>query len=457
MPRHARRGIGSGIPGVTLPADDDVQASDTGGHADHPPSPPAALPGYRSDAQACSPRADPCCMTRREHPGSASGRHGSTTVRSVGRTCTRTLAAGALLAWSVGPLAGTEGQVGRSLPFLVTSVTLQQQELENLLGEYVRWGGETSHLQVLDALDRFGAGATELAGRTDRTALLFEEYLDLMGSDASGADTSLEVAFERTERLLRRWKNRSGTILARIAPDIERLQEGDAIVQHGIRRQLDSLGSDLLALQLAAFERQDQMDAALERSESRLARQVRSAYIVLGIGIVVALSMLGYFFRLKARAASTLAASNERLLSKIEEARQLARQLAFNATHDQLTGLHDRHGFVTELEAIFADVGAAHGIVFIDLDKFKVVNDTCGHAAGDALLQRIGELLSEQARGRGSAARFGGDEFVLLLPRCNLGTLRGVAISICRLLADMDFRHDGQRFAVGGKIGRAHV
>jgi len=392
-------------------------------------------------------------MTRCEHPGSAGGRGGSATVRSVRRTRARSLAASALLAWSVGPLAGAEGQGGRSLPFLVTSVTLQQQELENLLGEYVRWGGETSHLQVLEALDRFGAGATELAVRTDRTALLFEEYLDLMGSDASGADTSLPVAFERTERLLRRWKDRSGTILARIAPDIERLEEGDAIVQHGIRRQLDSLGSDLLALQLAAFERQDRMDAALERSESRLARQVRSAYTVLGIGIVVALSMLGYLFLLKTRAAGILAGRNALLHSKVEEARRLAEQLEFNASHDQLTGLHNRHGFVAELEAVFADVDAPHGIVFIDLDKFKTVNDTCGHGTGDSLLERIGRLLAEQVRSRGTAARFGGDEFVLLLPRCNAGTLRGVAISTCRRLADLDFRHDGRRFKVGGSVG----
>jgi len=379
--------------------------------------------------------------------------HGDSATRRAIRP-SLTLASCALLTGALIPIAAGALEHGtRSLPFLVTSVTAQQQELESLLGEYVRWGGETSHAQVIDALDRFGNGAAELAARTNRTDRLRLVYLDLVGANGSDPDTPMPAAFERTERLLNWWQGRSITVLQRIAPDIERLSEGDAIVQHGIRRQLDSLGSDLLALQLAAFERQDLMELALERRESRLARQVRSAYVVLGIGAALALSMLGYFFRLKARAASTLAASNERLLSKIEEARQLARQLAFNATHDQLTGLHDRHGFVTELEAIFADVGAAHGIVFIDLDKFKVVNDTCGHAAGDALLQRIGELLSEQARGRGSAARFGGDEFVLLLPRCNLGTLRGVAISICRLLADMDFRHDGQRFAVGGSLG----
>ena len=82
-----------------------------------------------------------------------------------------------------------------------------------------------------------------------------------------------------------------------------------------------------------------------------------------------------------------------------------------------------------------------------------LINDTCGHAAGDELLRRIGKLLTAQASEHGMAVRFGGDEFILLLPGCGMGTLRGVAISTCELMTQIDFEHEGQQFPVGASFG----
>jgi len=297
----------------------------------------------------------------------------------------------------------------RDLPRLITSVSVHQGEFEGLLSEYVRWGSETTHQQVEDSFEQFRSSVTELTAMVGHTEQLLAEYREEIISDvhpetadehhseANGSDDldhghTEHVAlasFERTKHLLTRWSGNAGILITRISPKVDVLEEGDAILHQSMRRQLDSLGDVLLALQLAAFERQSHIDHAIERREQSL----------------------------------------------VEEANNLAAQLEYNATHDQLTELHNRHSFSDKLDHAFTDTTTSHGIVFIDLDKFKAVNDNCGHAAGDELLRRIGELLSRQAGGRGIAARFGGDEFVLLLPGCGLGILRGVAISTCELMS----------------------
>ena len=361
----------------------------------------------------------------------------------------------------------------RDLPRLVTSVTVQQGEFESILIEYVRWGGETSHQQVKTAFEQFRSRLTELSSMVGHTEPLLNEYRDVLVVDdeevtadeiiaasrtedkAIRGSTTLQAlaSFERTKRLLAWWNGQAKVVIANIGPKVEELQEGDAILHHSMRGQLDSLGDALLTLQLAAFERQGHIDRALERREQWLARQIQFTYMALAIGLVFASVMLGFFLRQKARAAVALHAANEQLQGKVEEANRLAAKLKFNASHDELTGLNNRRSFTAELDRTFADTTQSHAIVFIDLDKFKIVNDTCGHAAGDELLRRIAELLAQQAEGKGMAARFGGDEFVLLLPRCGLGTLRGIAISTCELMSQIDFQPEDQRFPVGGSFG----
>ena len=402
-------------------------------------------------------------------PAVSTPRRAPSTGASSRRARACTLAAlAALAALSTQGLADPGHGNDRGLPLLVATVNVHQQELESLLAEYVRWGGEVTHGQVVAAFQHFRRDGAQLAERHRASADWLGGHLELLGeidpkagggavetragSNGSERESALD-SFAKTDRLLEWWDARASVVLDRLGPEIAALEEGDAIVHYGIRRQLDLLGDDLLALQLAAFERQAHIERALEVRDRMLARQVRGAYAALGIGTALVLSMLGYFLHLKARAAGELRSANDRLQVKVEEARRLAGELEHNATHDQLTGLYNRHGFVAELKRTFADAESSHGIVFIDLDGFKSVNDTAGHAAGDALLRRIGALLAGQAGEHGTAARFGGDEFVLLLPRCRAGTLRGVARSACELLSAMDFSHDGRRFPVGGSFG----
>lgn len=356
----------------------------------------------------------------------------------------------------------------QALPLLVAKVNADQQELESLLAEYVRWGGEVTHGQVLQAFEHFRHDGAQLGEHRHLSSDRTNYFLDLLGepnpqtvdlidsTDTSAEQTASNSArdvFAKTEHLLLWWEESALLALEHLAPKVSALKEGDAIAHHGIRRQLDLLGDNLLALQLAAFERQAQIERAHELRDQRQSRNVRRAYTALGIGTALVLSMLVLLLHLKVRAAGQLKGANDLLQVKVEEAHSLACKLEHNATHDQLTGLYNRHGFVAELEQAFADKDGTHSIVFIDLDGFKQVNDTAGHAAGDTLLQQIGVLLAAHAKPYGIASRFGGDEFVMLLPRCSVGTFRGVASSTCTLLSAMEFEAEGFRFPVAGSFG----
>ena len=99
------------------------------------------------------------------------------------------------------------------------------------------------------------------------------------------------------------------------------------------------------------------------------------------------------------------------------------RQLAYQASHDALTGLINRREFEQRVERTIAHARAqtaTHALLYLDLDQFKVVNDTCGHAAGDELLQQLAQILLSSVRHRDTLSRLGGDEFGMLLENCPL-------------------------------------
>jgi diguanylate cyclase (GGDEF)-like protein len=111
------------------------------------------------------------------------------------------------------------------------------------------------------------------------------------------------------------------------------------------------------------------------------------------------------------------------ILRDVSDARDFTRQRSWEAAHDVLTGLVNRREFESLVEiavTVARKAGKSHVLCYMDLDQFKVVNDTCGHAAGDELLQRIAELLQARIRHRTPSRRVGGDEFALLLEGCSL-------------------------------------
>lgn len=148
------------------------------------------------------------------------------------------------------------------------------------------------------------------------------------------------------------------------------------------------------------------------------------------------------------------------IFNDVSEARELNRQLSFAASHDALTGLINRYEFERRVAALLNDAAPVeeaqdnlHHLGFIDLDQFKVVNDTCGHVAGDALLKQITGLLGDVIRQSDTLARLGGDEFALLLPGCNLEHAMRITRQACDAVRDFRFVWQEHTFTVGCSIG----
>lgn len=132
--------------------------------------------------------------------------------------------------------------------------------------------------------------------------------------------------------------------------------------------------------------------------------------------------------------------------------RELTRHLSHRAAHDPLTGLVNRAEF-EQCVARRIDDGGQHVLLFLDLDRFKQVNDGGGHAAGDALLLRLAEQITAQIRGSDTLARLGGDEFAVLLDGCPAAQGERIAEKILATVRDFRLDWQGRQFAVGVSIG----
>jgi diguanylate cyclase (GGDEF)-like protein/PAS domain S-box-containing protein len=140
----------------------------------------------------------------------------------------------------------------------------------------------------------------------------------------------------------------------------------------------------------------------------------------------------------------------------VTKLRSLARQLSHQASHDALTGLINRREFEKRLDhAIQSAHGSdkVHALCYLDMDQFKVVNDTCGHHAGDELLKQVTTLLRKLLRESDTLARLGGDEFGVLLMGCHLDKAATIAEKLRQAVEDFRFVWDGKTFRVGLSIG----
>jgi diguanylate cyclase (GGDEF)-like protein/PAS domain S-box-containing protein len=138
-----------------------------------------------------------------------------------------------------------------------------------------------------------------------------------------------------------------------------------------------------------------------------------------------------------------------------EDYAQVAR-LSHEATHDPLTGLSNRREFIRRLEAFLLSMQteqARHVLCFLDLDRFKVVNDSCGHRAGDAMLIELCDVLRSNLRGGDILARLGGDEFAIIMPYCPLDAARQIAEQLRAAVENWQFRWQDQSFQVTASIG----
>ena len=144
------------------------------------------------------------------------------------------------------------------------------------------------------------------------------------------------------------------------------------------------------------------------------------------------------------------------VFSDVTEARRLAMEMTHQATHDTLTGLVNRHEFDKRLQRACVsarDNAHSHALCYLDLDQFKVVNDTASHAAGDELLKQVAGLLVGKLRGRDTLARLGGDEFCVLLENCPLEKAYEIAEVLVNTVNEYRFLWQQRVFKIGLSIG----
>lgn len=140
----------------------------------------------------------------------------------------------------------------------------------------------------------------------------------------------------------------------------------------------------------------------------------------------------------------------------ITEARRQSDETTYQASHDVLTGLINRREFEVRLDRVIALAKreqSEHALCFLDLDQFKIVNDTCGHIAGDELLRQVGGLLQTNVRSRDALARLGGDEFAILMEHCGIEQAYKACEQVIKLLEDFRFHWEEHIFTIGVSIG----
>jgi diguanylate cyclase (GGDEF)-like protein/PAS domain S-box-containing protein len=144
----------------------------------------------------------------------------------------------------------------------------------------------------------------------------------------------------------------------------------------------------------------------------------------------------------------------------VTAARESARQLEYQANHDMLTGLFNRRQFERQVDQALAAArveGTSHALCYLDLDQFKVVNDTCGHFAGDRLLVELAQLITGKTREKDIVGRMGGDEFGILLRDMTLDHAALYAGEIRDAIRNYRFTFDGHQFQVGVSVGIVEV
>ena len=140
----------------------------------------------------------------------------------------------------------------------------------------------------------------------------------------------------------------------------------------------------------------------------------------------------------------------------ITELRGMARELSYQATHDPLTGLINRREFEHRIENALESArhsGTEHALCYVDLDQFKVINDSCGHGAGDELLRQLAPVLQRGIRGTDTLARLGGDEFGILLFDCSMKKASEIIMDLLEVIKEFHFPWQDKVFDIGASMG----
>ncbi|HDY83144.1 MAG TPA: diguanylate cyclase, partial [Halieaceae bacterium] len=251
------------------------------------------------------------------------------------------------------------------------------------------------------------------------------EELVSLGMDEE--ETAINAQLQQLTKASQPYNDNASELLMSNAPvaEVEAIMKKAALLQGLILEKLD---------ELVRFEHEN-TQKALITSRNHYVGTRQLLFILTGLALLI----------------SILVAS--KVIKRVSEKN---RQLAYQATHDALTGLINRREFEHRVERSIAHAraqAATHALLYMDLDQFKVVNDTCGHAAGDELLQQLAQILLSSVRYRDTLGRLGGDEFGMLLENCPLDKAVEIANNLLSAIDDFRFTWADNSFTLGISIG----
>ncbi len=281
----------------------------------------------------------------------------------------------------------------------------------------------------------------------------------------SGELADLTRALVTVEELRRRRHDETHALLQQLEAVMDHAQIGIALTRNGQFELVSQHLCHVLGIEKRAIQGQStRMIYACDEAFAEMGARARPQFMEQGFldGEVELMRSSGVLFwaHLRGRAvvAGDMAKGTIWTFEDITDTRAHRERLTWSASHDALTGLANRVAFEKLLaEATERAQTAPFCALFVDLDHFKQVNDTGGHAAGDAVLRDIANALAAQVRKSDTVARLGGDEFAVLLNECPLNHASEIAEKMRRAVADYRLDWQGRQFAIGASIGLVRV
>ena len=333
--------------------------------------------------------------------------------------------------------------------FFSTSLLMEHHRLLQAMASFVRGDEHASKTLVLERLDIYWS-RYELI---DANRHMFDTPSLMKTKSWLPPDSHTEILQASMETIT----HKLIPALQRVEQRIEEMQAGDYREYMQIRAELDAYGDALASLKIASFERQRYLDFVQLAMSEQLRSLFRNALFGISVGFVLLSYLYVLYLRQRNNTTEKLRIVNNQLRLEVHESERLAHELSLQASHDSLSGLINRFGFNRVLDRQLESPQGHHGLCFVDLDLFKVVNDTCGHAAGDELIREVSSLLRASLPDGAIVARFGGDEFVILMCDCEQTVFEQAILRCCSDMKEYSFKHYGQQFDVSGSFGAAFL
>ncbi|MEE9322165.1 MAG: EAL domain-containing protein [Granulosicoccus sp.] len=329
-----------------------------------------------------------------------------------------------------------------------SSLSLEHHNLVKSLALYVTGSRQITKDTVRSSLNSYKSRYELLETRyTEKIETPTKPNGTVLPPDTHSATLSLTV---------KNLRNNGMPTLARAESLLATLQPGDYSTFFSIHDELETLADDVVLFQINAFEHDRYLDRVQVTLSRKLNNRLWYAYLSIGLGIALGSLVLIMFIWQKLKAAQQLENINTQLLMEATESARLTSELEYRATHDSLSGLKNRFGFSQAFAQALSTGTGTHGLCFIDLDMFKIVNDTSGHIAGDALIQRVAELLTENLPNSAIFGRLGGDEFLVFLQNCDRTNFEKTITYCFDQMHPLRFSFGGKHFDITGSFGAVY-